>query len=61
MDFSSDTDGPSILFMGPSNYNFFQQSIGCSNELWFKQSVKLVILCFEEVGIGSPVDVHPSK
>ena len=61
MDSSSDNDGPDMPFMEPSSYNFSQQSIGCSDELRPKQSVKLVVPHFGEVGIGSIVDVHPSR
>ena len=37
-----------------------QQSTRRSDELRPGQSVKLVVPCFGEVGIGSVVDVHPS-
>ena len=60
MDSSSDSDGPNMPFMEPSNYDFSQQSTGRSNELRLGQSMKLVVPCFEKVGIGSVVDVHPS-
>ena len=61
MDSSSDTNGPNMPFMGPSSYDFSHQSTGCSNELPLSQSVKLVVPYFGEVGIGSIVDVHPSR
>ena len=60
MDSSSDSDGPDMPFMEPSSYDFFQQSIGCSDELRPGQFVKLVVPHFGEVGIRSVVDVHPS-
>ena len=60
MDSSNDSDGSDMPFMEPSNDDFSQQSTGRSNELRPKQSVKLVVPCFGEVGIGSVVDVHPS-
>ena len=60
MDSSSNSDGPDMPFMGPSNYDFFQQSIGRSDELQPGQAVKLVVPCFGKVGIGYVVDVHPS-
>ena len=60
MDFSSNSASPDMLFMGPSSYNFSQQSTGHSNELQPRQFVKLVVLCFGKVGIGFVVDVHPS-
>ena len=60
MDSSSDSDGPDMSFMESSSYDFSQQSTGRSNELQLGQSVKLVVLRFGEVGIGSIVDVHPS-
>ena len=41
MDSSSDSDGPDMPFMGPSVYDFSQQSIGRSNELQPRQFVKL--------------------
>ena len=60
MDSSSDSDGPEMPFMGPSNYDFSQQSTGRSDELRPRQSVKLVVPHFGEVGIGLVVEVHPS-
>ena len=48
-------------FMEPSSYNFSQQSTGRSDKLQPGQSVKLVVPPFGEVGIGSIVDVHPSR
>jgi hypothetical protein len=60
MDSGSDSDGPEMPFMGPSSYDFSQQSTGRSDELRPGQSVKLVVPRFGEVGIGSVVDVHPS-
>ena len=57
---SSDSDGPDMPFMEPSNYDFSQQSIGRSDELRPGQSMKLVVPHFGEVGIRSIVDVHPS-
>ena len=61
MDSRSDSDGPDMLFMGPSSYDFSQQSISCSDELQLGQSVKLVVPRFEKVGIGSVVDDHFSE
>ena len=61
MNSCSDSDGPDMPFIGPFSYNFSQQSTGRSNELRPEQSVKLVVPCFGEVGIGSVVDVHPSR
>ena len=61
MDSSSDSDGLDMPFMGPSNYDFSQQSSGCLDELQPGQSVKLVVPRFGEVGIISVVDVHPSE
>ena len=58
MDSSSDSDGLDMLFMGPSNYDFSQQSSGRSDELRPGQAVKLVVPRFGEIGIGSIVDVH---
>ena len=60
MDSSSDSGGSVMPSMEPSSYDFSQQSTGRSHELRRGQSVKLVVLCFREVGIGSIVDVHPS-
>ena len=60
MDSSSDSGGSVMPSMEPSSFDFSQQSTGCSNELRPRQSVKLVVPCFGEVGIGSVVDVHPS-
>ena len=59
MDSNSDSDGPDMPFMGPSSYNFSQQSTGHSDELQLGQSMKLIVPCFREVGIKSVVDVHP--
>ena len=59
MDSSSDSGGSDMPFMKPSNYDFSQQSTGRSDELQPRQLVKLVVSCFEEVGITSIVDVHP--
>ena len=59
MDSSSNSDGLDMSFMGPSSYDFSQQSIGRSNELRPGQAMKLVVLCFGEAGIGFVVDVHP--
>ena len=62
MDSSSDSDGPDMPFMKPSSYDFSQQSSGRSEfELRLGQFVKLIVPHFEEVGIGSVVDVHPSR
>ena len=61
MDSSSNSDGPDMSFMGSSSYDFSQQSIGRSDELRPGQSMKLVVPYFGEVGIGSIVDVHPSR
>ena len=61
MDSSNDNDGPDMQFMGPSSYNYSQQSTHCLDELWPGQSVKFVVPRFEEVGIKSIVDVHPSR
>ena len=60
MDSSSDSGGSVMPSMEPSSFNFSQQSTGRSDELRPRQSVKLVVPCFGEVGIGSVVDVHPS-
>ena len=60
IDSSNDSDGPNMPFMGPSSYDFSRQSTGRSDELRPGQVVKLVVPHFEEVGIGSVVDVHPS-
>lgn len=60
MDSGSDSDGPEMPFMGPSSYDFSQQSTGRSDELRPGQSVKLVVPRFGDVGIGSVVDVNPS-
>ena len=60
MDSISDSGGSVMPSMEPSSYDFSQQSTGRSDELRFGQSVKLVVPCFGEVGIGSVVDVHPS-
>ena len=60
MDSSSDSGGSVMPSMEPSSYDFSQQSTGRSDELRSGQSVKLVVPCFGEVGIGSVVDVHPS-
>ena len=59
MDSSSDSGGSVMPSMEPSNYDFSQQSTGHSDELRPRQSLKLVVPCFGEVGIGSVVDVHP--
>ena len=59
MDSCNDSDGLDMPFMEPSSYNFSQQSTGRSDELRPEQSVKLVVPCFGEVGIGYVVDVHP--
>ena len=59
MDSNSDSGGSDMPSMEPSSYNFSQQSTGRSDELQPGQSVKLVVPCFGEVGIGSVVDVHP--
>ena len=59
MDSSSDSGGSDMPSMEPSCYNFSQQSTWSSDELRLGQSVKLVVPCFGEVGIGF-VDVHPS-
>ena len=61
MDSSSDSDGLDMPFMEPSSYDFSQQSTGHSDELRLGQSVKLVVPCFGEVGIGSIIDVHSSE
>ena len=61
MDSSSDSGGSDMPSMEPSSYDFSQQSIGRSDELQSGQYVKLVVPCFGEVGIGSIVDVHPSR
>ena len=58
MDSSSDSGGSVMPSMEPSNYDFSQQSTGLSDELRPGQSMKLVVPCFGEVGIGSVVDVH---
>ena len=60
MDSSRDSGGSVMLSMEPSSYDFSQHSTGHSDELRPRQSVKLVVPCFGEVGIGSVVDVHPS-
>ena len=61
MDSSSDSGGSVMPSMEPgSSFDFSQQSTGRSDELRPGQSVKLVVPCFGEVGIGSIVDVHPS-
>ena len=60
MDSSNDSDGPNMTFIGPSSYNFSQQSTSRSDELRLRQSEKLVVPRFREVGIGSVVDVYPS-
>ena len=59
MDSSSDSSGSVMPSIEPSSFDFSQQSTGRSDELRPGQSVKLVVLCFGEVGIGSVVDVHP--
>ena len=61
MDSSSDSGGSVMPSMKSSSYDFSQQSTGRSDELRPGQSMKLVVLCFGEVGIGSVVDVHPSE
>ena len=61
MDFSNDSGGSVMPSMEPSSYDFSQQSTRCSDELRPGQSVKLVVPCFGEVGIGSVLDVHPSR
>ena len=58
MDSNSDSGGSVMPSMEPSSFDFFQQSTGRSDELRPRQSVKLVVPCFGEVGIGSIVDVH---
>ena len=58
-DSSSDSGGSVMPSMEPSSFDFSQQSTGRSDELRPGQSVKLVVPCFGEVGIGSVVDVHP--
>ena len=60
MDSSSDSGGFVMSSMEPSSFDFSQQSTGRSDELRPGQSVKLVVPCFGEVGIGLVVDVHPS-
>ena len=60
MDSNSDSGGSVMLSIEPSSYDFSQQSTRRSDELRPGQSVKLVVPCFGEVGIGSIVDVHPS-
>ena len=60
MNSSSDSGGFVMPSMETSSYDFSQQSTGRLDELRPGQSVKLVVPCFEEVGIGSVVDVHPS-
>ena len=60
MDSSSDSGGSVMPSMEPSSFDFSQQSTRRSDELRPGQSVKLVVPCFGEVGIGSVVDVHPS-
>ena len=60
MDSSSDSGGSIMPSIEPSSFDFSQQSTGRSDELQPKQSVKLVVPCFGEIGIGSVVDVHPS-
>ena len=60
MDSSSDSSGSVMPSMEPWSFDFSQQSTGRSDELRPGQSVKLVVPCFGEVGIGSVVDVHPS-
>ena len=60
MDFSSDSGRSVMPSMKPSSYNFSQQSTGRLDELRPGQSMKLVVPCFGEVGIGFVVDVHPS-
>ena len=61
MDSSSDSGGFVMLSMEPSSDDFSQQSTGRLDELRLGQSVKLVVPCFGEVGIGSVVDTHPSR
>ena len=61
MDSSSNSDVPNMPFMGPSSYDFSLQSTNCLDELRSGQAVKLVVPHFGEVGIGSIVDVHPSR
>ena len=61
MDSSSDSGGSVMPSMEPSSFDFSQQSTGRSDELRPGQSMKLVVPCFGEVGIGSVVDVHPSR
>ena len=58
MDSSSDSGGSIMPSMEPSSFDFSQQSTGRSDELRPGQSVKLVVPCFGEVGIGLVVDVH---
>ena len=57
---SIDSGGFVMPSMEPSSYDFSQQSTGRSDKLRPRQSVKLVVPCFGEVGIGFVVDVHPS-
>ena len=61
MDSSSDSGGCDMQSMEPSTYDFSQQSTGRSDELRLRQSVKLIVPCFGEVGVGSVVGVHPFK
>ena len=60
MDSNSDSGGSVMPSMKPSSFDFSQQSTRRSDELRPGQSVKFVVLCFGEVGIGSVVDVHSS-
>ena len=60
MDSSSDNGGSVMPSIEPSSYDFSQQLARRSDELRPGQSVKLVVPCFGEVGIGAVVDVHPS-
>ena len=60
MDSNSDSGGSVMPSMEPSSFDFSQQSTGRSDELRPRQSVKLVVPCFGEVGIRSVADVHPS-
>ena len=60
MDSDGDSDGPEMPSVGPSRYDFSQESTARSDELRPGQSVKLVVPRFGDVGIGSVVDVNPS-
>ena len=60
MDSSSDSGGSVMSSMEPSSYDFSQQSTRRLDELRPGKSMKLIVPCFGEVGIGFVVDVHPS-